>query len=156
MLEVVTGAEDHSEDAEIPMEADLGAKVDRADLAMPIQTATIAEEGDTGAMNAHLRNRLRQIRPRSRNHIRRSTRGTRVTNQMEIGETGQRPKKWHPHLRLRKFQNHHGQLWKYLLRREILFLTFLIFRSSTTKEQEESSKMTLKKESDMILRKMLI
>ena len=36
MLEVVvTGEEDHSEDAEIPMEANLGAKVDWAELAIP-------------------------------------------------------------------------------------------------------------------------
>ena len=68
-LEVVTGAKDHSEDAEIPVEADLGAKEDRADLAAPILTATIVEEGDIGAMNAHLQNKLRQIRPRNRNHI---------------------------------------------------------------------------------------
>ena len=98
MLEVVTGAKDHSEDVEIPAEADLGAKADQVDLAAPILTATIAEEEDTGAMNAHLLNKLRQIRPRSRNHIRRSTKGTSVTNQMEIGKTGQKPRKWHPHL----------------------------------------------------------
>ena len=59
MLEVVTGAEDHSKDAEILVEADLGAKVDQADLAAPILTATIVEEGDTGAMNAHRLNRHR-------------------------------------------------------------------------------------------------
>ena len=65
---VVTGEEDHSEDVEIPVEADLGAKVDQADQAVPNLTATIAAEGDTGAMNAHLLNRLRQIRSRSRSH----------------------------------------------------------------------------------------
>ena len=58
-LEVVTGAKDHSEGTEIPAEADLGAKVDQADRAAPILTATIAEEGDTGAINAHLLNKLR-------------------------------------------------------------------------------------------------
>ena len=79
------------------MEEDLGAKVDRADLAVPILTATIAEEGVIGAMNAHLQNKLRQTRPRSRN-CPRSTKGTNATNQMEIGVTGQRPRKWHPHL----------------------------------------------------------
>ena len=68
MPEAVTGAKDHSKDAEIPAEADLGAKVDQADRAAPILTATIAEEGDTEAMNAHLLNRHRQIRPRSRSH----------------------------------------------------------------------------------------
>ena len=98
MLEAVTGAKDHSEDTEIPAEADLGAKEDQADLAMPILTVTIAEEGDTGAMNAHLLNKLRQIRPRSRSHPQKSTRETNATNQMEIGATGQRPRKWHPHL----------------------------------------------------------
>ena len=97
-LEAVTGEEDHSEDAEIPAEADLGAKEDQVDQAALILTATIAEEGDTGAMNAHHLNRHRPIRPRSRSHIQRSTRGTSVTNQMEIGATGQRPRKWHPHL----------------------------------------------------------
>ena len=59
MLEAVTGAKDHSKDAEIPVEADLGAKEDRADRAVPNLTVTIAEEGDTGAMNAHLLNKLR-------------------------------------------------------------------------------------------------
>ena len=97
MPEAVTGAKDHSEDAENPAEADLGAKVDRADLAAPIPTVTIAEEGVTGAMNAHLRNRHRLIRQRSRSHLQKNTRGINA-NQMEIGETGQRPRKWHPHL----------------------------------------------------------
>ena len=69
MLEVVTGAEDHFEDAEIPTEADLGAKEDWVEQAAPILTVTIAAEGDTGATNAHLQNRLRQIRLRSRSHI---------------------------------------------------------------------------------------
>ena len=68
MLEVVTGGEDHSEDTEIPAEENLGAKVDQVEQAMLIPTVTIAVEGDTGAMNAHLLNRLRQIRPRSRSH----------------------------------------------------------------------------------------
>ena len=59
MLEAVTGAEDHSKDAEIPAEADLGAKEDQVDRAALIPTATIAEEGVIGAMNAHLLNKLR-------------------------------------------------------------------------------------------------
>ena len=59
MLEVVTEGEDHSEDAEIPAEADLGAREDWADQAALILTATIVEEGDIVAMNAHLPNRLR-------------------------------------------------------------------------------------------------
>ena len=58
-LEVVTGAKDHSKDAEIPMEADLGAKVDWVEQATLNLTATIAEEGDIGATNAHLLNKLR-------------------------------------------------------------------------------------------------
>ena len=97
-LEVVTGAEDHSKDAEIPTEADLGVKVDWAELATLILTATIVGEGDIGAMNAHHLNRLRQIRPRSRSNPQRSTRATSATNQMQIGAIGQRPRKWHPHL----------------------------------------------------------
>ena len=97
MLEAVTGEEDHSEDAEIPTEADLGAKVDQADQAAPNLTATIAVEGDIGAMNAHLLNKLRQTKPRSRSHPRKSTRGINA-NQMEIGMVGQRLRKWHPHL----------------------------------------------------------
>ena len=97
MLEAETGAEDHSEDTEIPTEADLGVKEDWVDLAAPILIAITAVEGDTGAMNAHHRNKLRQTRPRSRSHLR-STRGISATNQMEIGMTGRKPRKWHPHL----------------------------------------------------------
>ena len=59
MPEVVIGEEDHSEDVKIPTEANLEAKVDWVEQAAPILTATIAEEGDTGAMNAHLLNKLR-------------------------------------------------------------------------------------------------
>ena len=68
MLEVVTGEEDHSEDMEIPAEENLGAKVDQVEQAALILTATIVVEGDTGAMNAHLLNKLRLTRPRSRSH----------------------------------------------------------------------------------------
>ena len=68
MLEVVTGEEDHSEDAEIPVEANLGAKVDQVEQAALNLTVTIAVEGDTGAMNVHFLNRDRQTRPRSRSH----------------------------------------------------------------------------------------
>ena len=98
MLEAVTGEEDHSEDVEIPTEVDLGEKEDWADQAVPNLTAIIVEEGDTGAMNAHHLNRLRQTRPRSRSHTQRSKREISATNQMEIGETGQKPRKWHHHL----------------------------------------------------------
>ena len=59
MLEAVTGEEDHSKDTEIPMEANPGAKEDWVELAAPNLDATIAEEGDIRAMNAHLLNRLR-------------------------------------------------------------------------------------------------
>ena len=68
MPAVVTGEEDHSKDMEILAEENLEVKVDWVEPAMPNLTVTIVEEGDIGAMNAHLLNRPRQIRPRSRSY----------------------------------------------------------------------------------------